>query len=207
MVKYNRKYCKEVLDCQCIQLTATIQVRTLLSINLKNDSNKVATFIMMNPSLANHNISDKTVNKVIKFAFIKGKGKIGIVNMVNLFPFYETNSSNLQTIINRVKNNVTLNFDGIISNNNNIIFKNIKLSKWVILAWGNPSVNIDSLIHDKQCSSILNYISSVRSTISYVIKTQYYNILTKDGYPRHPSRPSLKGFKKCLINEEGKIII
>ncbi|MDQ0972420.1 hypothetical protein QFZ31_002298 [Neobacillus niacini] len=207
MVYYNAEYVKRIIDCQHETLTDSIQARYFLSIELKNASNKIATFIMMNPSKADQNISDITVNKLIKFAFTKGRGNIGIIQIVNLFPFYETNSPNLQAIINRVQNNNTLNLEDIISNNNNIIFKSLEESKWTILAWGDPSENIDIDLHQTQCRSIIKHIKNIDNSNIYVIKTHYKNILTNNGYPRHPSRPALNGFKKCKINKDNNIVI
>ncbi|MED4971298.1 DUF1643 domain-containing protein [Parageobacillus toebii] len=207
MVQYNPKYVRKILECQYAQLTNNIQARYLLSIELKNDSNEIATFVMMNPSRADYNTSDVTVNKVIKFAFIKGKGRIGIINIVNLFPFYETNSNVLQSIINRVRSNPNLNFKQIMARNNHIIKKAFQTSDYIIFAWGNPSKNIDKQLHLNQCSIISSYVKTLNPSRTYVIKTHHKEILTKGGYPRHPSRPALNGFKKCVISENGKIII
>ncbi|PEE97789.1 hypothetical protein CON21_26290 [Bacillus thuringiensis] len=125
MVQYNSKYIRKILDCQYAQLTNSIQARYLLSIDLKNDSNNTATFVMMNPSRADYNSSDITVNKVVKFTVIQGKGKIEIINIVNLFPFYETDSSILQTTINQVKTKPIVKFKQIMLSNTRIIKKAI----------------------------------------------------------------------------------
>ncbi|MDQ0975995.1 hypothetical protein QFZ31_005873 [Neobacillus niacini] len=162
---------------------------------------------MMNPSKADYNTSDLTVNKVIKFAFIKGKGSIGLINIVNLFPFYETQSSSLQAVINHVRNTPNINFKDIISLNNKIIKHSLQSSNYIVLAWGNPSDNINKKLHFDQCNYIKSYIRALKNNKTYVIKTHYKKILTNERYPRHPSRPSLQGFKKCWINEAGEIII
>lgn len=207
MAQYNLKYIRGVIDCQYSQLTSSIQARYMLSVDLNNKSNKVATFIMMNPSKADFNNSDLTVNKVIKFSFIKGKGSIGIINIVNLFPFYETHSGSLQAVIKQVKNMPNLIFKDIMTLNNEMIKQALQSSNYIVLAWGNPSDNIDKRLHFDQCKYINSYIRTLNNKKIYVIKTQFEKILTNEGYPRHPSRPSLQGFKKCLISEDGQIII
>ena len=52
---------------------------------------------MLNPSQADDNISDHTVNRIIKHSFIHSNLedssiRVSKINVVNLFPFYETKS-------------------------------------------------------------------------------------------------------------------
>ena len=53
--------------CDRSFLTREVEGRYLLKLKLKNNYNNTVTIVMMNPSKANENISDQTINKIVSF--------------------------------------------------------------------------------------------------------------------------------------------
>ena len=47
-------------------------------------------FIMLNPSIADKEVSDLTITKLCNFSH--SLNEVGFIHIVNLYPFYETNS-------------------------------------------------------------------------------------------------------------------
>ena len=75
---------------------SNINKRYSLEISLDNSrTKKTATIIMMNPSKANQNCSDQTVNKVLNFFKDNSKIPISKVIILNLFPTMKTIQRNL----------------------------------------------------------------------------------------------------------------
>ena len=85
---------------------------------------------MMNPSKANQNCSDQTVNKVLNFFKDNSKIPISKVIILNLFPYYENDSKKL---VNRIK---SINSNEL-QENIDVFTKHISESDFIVLAWGN----------------------------------------------------------------------
>ena len=154
--KYKKRlYVKNIGQCDKVTLFSQVDSRKLLTINLRNSYKNVVTYVMLNPSQADDNISDHTVNRIIKHSFIHSNLedssiRVSKINVVNLFPFYETKSENLQKGIDLVRAlDQTLYEDEMEQN-----FKQIKYaldnSQFVVLAWGEVPKELDKLIHKKQ---------------------------------------------------------
>ena len=69
------------------------EYRYLLEVEWENSS-KAVTFVMLNPSYADSNICDLTLNRCINFSKLWGYGKMNIVNLFGL------RSSNPQRLYN-----------------------------------------------------------------------------------------------------------
>lgn len=61
-------------------------------------------FILMNPSKANEQDSDNTLEKCAGVAFNSLPHlEIGVISIVNVYPFYESSASNLKNVLQDVK--------------------------------------------------------------------------------------------------------
>lgn len=149
--------------------------RYFLLIKLLGGGNESVVVIMKNPSKATESISDYTVNNVIKYLYEKKKTEsclknLGTIVILNIFPFYKTDSSKLNNCIKiRYKKNIEKNIEVIkelISKHNNII-----------LGWGNPP------------KGLADYYKSLTTEVieltDYGKKAYVVGGLTKKCYPRH----------------------
>ena len=126
-------------------------------------NNPIVT-ICMNPSAANEQTSDRTINTIIKIS--KALNYDGWV-VFNLYPERATNASNIVSYNEEwSENNVNIIIDFLIQ-------KNIKE---VFGAWGNDN-GIESLVKGKQKLLI--------TLKAHNIKVYYFGTLTKSGNPRH----------------------
>ena len=95
-----------------------------------DDSLESVTFIMLNPSVANDEICDPTLNRCVNFSIAWGYGGIKIVN---LFALISTDPQKLK-----------LHHDPVGIENNNYILKAIKNSSQIILGWGEKYGSINN---------------------------------------------------------------
>ncbi|MBD2626879.1 DUF1643 domain-containing protein [Trichormus variabilis] len=118
------------------------------------------TFVMLNPSTADHEKDDPTLRKCIKFAAYWGYGSLEVVN---LFAYRATKRPDL-----------ILSDDPIGIRNNTYIQLATNRAKEIIVAWGGSKY-----------PRIMNRNQEVINLIS--CKNIYcLGSLTKDGHPRHP---------------------
>lgn len=94
-IYYDKNMVEKVLNIERDERFFTDEIikrRFLLEIKLKSrKSEKTVVVIMMNPSKANKEVSDRTINKVIKYIYNNGKTKeIGKIVLLNLFVAYKT---------------------------------------------------------------------------------------------------------------------
>lgn len=170
-------------------------VRTLLNITTNGNNEKSVLCIMMNPSKADKYQSDNSVNKVIK-CFCDS---YGFINIVNLFPFYETKSSKLSELINKLKKEPE--FNEIIKFNLCTIKTKINSVNEIVLAWGDPANDEITQMHYGISMEILSYIAG-KENIYVFGTTKFDTILTKKGNPRHPSRLDYSKIKKAKVEKE-----
>ncbi|MBC1227575.1 DUF1643 domain-containing protein [Listeria booriae] len=89
MVTYNEKY----VDKASIKIAPKRQSKNPyrykleIGLVLKKDSKDILMVIMMNPSMADDKVSDKTINRITKYAWCKGYKKVLIYNSM---PYYAT---------------------------------------------------------------------------------------------------------------------
>jgi hypothetical protein len=191
----------------------SLQVRDLLEIEIQPLGTKKGMFICMNPSKANRQESDKTVNSLLNFALsetIKTDSSVPNLKTVvitNIFPYYNTSSNSLYNVLENFMVNNQQNFKKWQERNLSVIQEAIDEVDYVILAWGDPpSANIHNqdsgnlaLYHRSYVSDILAYINSKQEKDIFILETDSGSILTKSLNPRHPAKrqQTILGLKPC----------
>ncbi|CAD5898181.1 DUF1643 domain-containing protein [Carnobacterium maltaromaticum] len=95
--KYTNYVKKDKIDI-CIKKMKGFEFRTYLKIPLINKSEKKMIIIMMNPSKANKDDSDITVNKVLEYA---NKNELyNEVIILNVISLYESSSNKIKKVRN-----------------------------------------------------------------------------------------------------------
>lgn len=116
------------------------------------------TFIMLNPSTADHTDDDNTIKKCIKFSKRWGYGQLTVVN---LFAYRATNPEELKDVI-----------DPIGPENNQYLLKIINEPQDIVAAWG---------VEGKLKGRNFEVVDMLRSKeLVYCLGT------TKGGHPMHP---------------------
>jgi len=174
---YKNEYVKSV---KLVHHDVATNRRYRLDIELKNGDNEKAVHLMMiNPSKANEEISDNTLNRIIKYVSLNNAAgvlqDIGKNIITNLYVVCETYPEKVDEYIS-VK---SLDFvKGIDSdgnyNNNTIIEMANKEAQLIIIAWGKGYI----FDYDKRIQEI---ISLMKNKVIYQMED-----LTQEGYPRHP---------------------
>jgi len=133
-ISYDGKLVDKILkiekdECLC----KGIKRRFLLDIKLKNkDNEKPVVVIAMNPSKADEVVSDRTINKIIKYIYYNEKTKeYGRILILNLFVAYASNPEEINNLINKsnfnyVAGNDKKEDDSVITNNDYIIKTNTR---------------------------------------------------------------------------------
>lgn len=82
---------------------------------------------MLNPSIADKETSDLTITKLCKFSH--SLNEVGMIHVVNLYPFYETNSKKLSSIIHQLQKEDNSLYEAAVKTNRQIIGALAKESK------------------------------------------------------------------------------
>ena len=172
--------------------------RNLLKFENNHQSNNQNTVvIMMNPSAADANYSDDTVNKVIH-ALSSISQRIYILN---LFPFYEPDSKKLGNLVQK-KNNSQIN-----NQNEVAISKAIKNADRIIFAWGDVPKGLSAKLHNERVKAVIKIIEMQnKGNLLYVFnygREKFLKFISKKKRPLHPSRKnihSLKGIKSYYFS-------
>ncbi len=161
---YNNNYVEKIIKCKIEQLKDEIFGRYLLKIKLNNNFLNTMTIVMMNSSQANELLSDKSVNKVIEFIYLQNTCEkslvknIGFINIVNIFPLYESNSGNVQEKINIIISEGQLDE---MQRQNKYAFEDVFLnSEKVVFAWGDVPKKVSAKIHNHEVLMIYDLIVS-----------------------------------------------
>lgn len=101
MINYPNYVNLSKIDCGKINLFNTIYQRTYLTIPLPHNTQENACIILMNPATADCAQSDNTVNKMITYF---NQHKFKSITVLNLFPIYNPNSSNLYNSLQSIRN-------------------------------------------------------------------------------------------------------
>ena len=179
LVPYNRNFLKKVID---IKENKNIKIpkRYLLKIELNrnNGSEDEEIVIMMNPSKADKNLSDDTVNRIIKEIYIQRK-KVKYITILNLFVVFERDSTKLKDYIKKCGYEFTVGISNSdLYNNDDVIEKSCEHATEIIVAWGDGKEKW----YRKRENEILLILKKTNA------KVLCCNDLNKLGYPRHPSR-------------------
>ncbi|MEH2205049.1 MAG: DUF1643 domain-containing protein [Nostoc sp.] len=132
------------------------------------------TFVMLNPSKADDNQDDPTLNKCIKFAH---HWDYGSLEVVNLFAYITPKPRELRQVD-----------DPVGSENNSYIKSATERANLIILAWGSSKYPKKNCDRDKE---VLSLISDK--------KTLHCLKLTKKGYPNHPLYLKVEDSTKLII--------
>ena len=120
-----------------------IKLDNIKNVKVKETSAKKSKLvaIMMNPSKANKSQSDRTVNKIIRIAKKYGYEEVSIYNSI---PFYETKSSKLGSVTEKLaKKFGKKNFQLILKENLEMIMSIINSKDIdILLATGNPKIDL-----------------------------------------------------------------
>ncbi|MBF8153862.1 DUF1643 domain-containing protein [Exiguobacterium sp. TBG-PICH-001] len=152
-------------------------------INDRSNSNSVLV-VMMNPSKATDKKTDSTVFNIIEhsYNFLNAKK----VEILNLYPFYEPNSSKVKTSTSKLKDS---EYDKLMSQNICTIKNSFKCNyDYIILAWGNAPKSFTSKEHKILGQSVLSSINDTSKHKIYVYSFNKYKGLTVKNNPFHPSR-------------------
>ncbi|MEH2290335.1 DUF1643 domain-containing protein [Nostoc sp.] len=130
------------------------------------------TFVMLNPSKADENQYDPTLNKCIKFAHYWDYGSLEVVN---LFAYIATNPNQLTQP--QVDDPVGLE-------NNSYIQSATKRAHLIIVAWG--ANDYLQKKRDRE-TEVLSIISGQKTLYCLELTKKEYPLgLTKKKFPRHP---------------------
>lgn len=207
-VPYDKAFFKRVVDIKEDKTTEiprrySIEIELNRSGNSKADENIV--IIMMNPSKANKNLSDDTVNRVIKEIHTQRK-RVKIITILNLFVVFEKDSTKLKDYICDTGYEFTAGIDDSnLYNNDDIIEQRCKNANEVIIAWGDGKQKW----YRRRENEVLSILKDINIDILCC------NSLSMLGYPRHPLRlhekinfvsyPSaLKNWVNCILEERAK---
>ncbi len=158
--------------------------RLWLSLNIDNSLKESLLVIMKNPSRATKDISDKTVYTVTNYVH-KNRGKysqlkdIGTVIIVNLIPYYETDSSLLATSDLKI----------IDEENIQTIYNLSSIHKNVIIAWGDHPKGLYKEYEELKRIT-LDKLKSNKNNVFFVDK------LSNNGNPKHGQ---IWGYENKLI--------
>ncbi|MFT4447270.1 DUF1643 domain-containing protein [Bacillus subtilis] len=169
--KYKPEFVSEVIECKTERLTDSIEARYCLSIKLNNSLDSSFVYIMLNPSMAGRDISDLTINKLCKFSHTLNE--VGTIHIANLYPFYETNSTMLSSLIKNLQHENTNLFDTVMATNRQVLSSLVRDSKKVVLAWGDCPDLFDKQFHKKQCNDFMLLLKEANQNQVYVIKTHF----------------------------------
>jgi len=137
------------------------------------------TFVMLNPSDADENKDDPTLNKCIKFA--QNENKYGSLEVVNLFAYIATKPGNLKKAYDH---------DPIGQKNDLYILSATKRADLIILAWGAWLGNVSARKYPRiknRAEEVLNLISGQKTLYCLKLTDKEYPLgLTKQKFPCHP---------------------
>lgn len=194
-------YVKTPVDCDCRDIEGTdYRLRYVLNVELENscsNSNRLL-YILMNPSVANESISDKTVNKCAHHAFHDLKHlEIGSFSIVNIHPFYESNSLELQPILTNLKSNFPEKYLESMNCNLKTIHQAIKDSHEIFLCTGNvPKSIINKREYRSLVRSVHSYIESESREV-YLVKGDRNQRWYGDGHLSHHLNPKVGRINKA----------
>ena len=168
MVEIYPSYVKIPTSCKIVKLgNTTISSRRVLNAELDNLFEKKILFILMNPSKADNNISDKTINKCAHISYHDLKKlKIGYFSVVNVYPFYEAYSSKLQSTLVAVQSaSKSFYYKEIIKNLEVISLEIVKADYIFLCTGGIPKEIIDINEYQFLINTIHSYVETNKGTV------------------------------------------
>jgi hypothetical protein len=169
-------YVETPTKCLIKELNNSIASRKNLSAKLKNGYDNSVLFILMNPSKANEYESDRTINKCASIAFNDLKQlKIGRFSIVNVYPFYESNSTKLNEVLIKVnKYSRTFGYQELLDNLK-VIQNEIKHSDYIVIGTGGiPKTISNQEEYEFILNTIISYAESYKGKV-YLGSSEKYN--------------------------------
>ncbi|MEH7552897.1 DUF1643 domain-containing protein [Bacillus altitudinis] len=192
-IKYNPAYCRKVNHSDNTYIGNNLKKRHLLNVSTVKLRPVKYTFLLMNPSDADLEFSDSTVNKVIKDSY---NDNVDQVDIVNALPFYETDSTKIENLLNKLGKSEILN---LLNENYKTIVKSIETTVEsggkIICGWGNIPSNL-SVRNENIYSNNLKRIKEI--LIKYPNMTYCYGT-NNDGSPTHPLYVDYKNLTKFIV--------
>ncbi|SDO16227.1 DUF1643 domain-containing protein [Alkalicoccus daliensis] len=160
--------------------------------------------VLMNPSRANLEKSDGTVNKLIDFFydFQLDESYVKDITICNILPVYASNTTSVLAKIRDLHKESML--EKVQKLNENKLAITMKEKRFVVLAWGKPEVKtISNLFYYKEVLRITDLLSITHKDDLYILDIKNANNrFTEHGDPRHAGRAvALKGLKKVYMSE------
>ncbi|MBY0117985.1 DUF1643 domain-containing protein [Paenibacillus xylanexedens] len=196
-----------------------IEKREYLSVTLKSSGIKQLTVIMMNPSNADSEESDATINKIVKH-FNKNDNKlyrdIKTINIVNLFSICSSKSKELNEKLEKIILNNVIEVSDIIFSNRSMIETKISDSEFIVLAWGDCPIDFYATTYFREIESVMNFLKKFEKKKTFIFHVEnkrakargvaYDNELTSLKNPVHPSNGEIKSMIKIKIDALNRII-
>ena len=179
------RYPSYVTNVETIDYQGTVARRSKLTIKLAREGVRQALFVMMNPSRATSEISDKTVNGVIKYTFEHSDvlSSISRIVVLNLYTVYETASGQLGSLVAQHGFEFAAGNDRqSFPKNDELLSQEVNNSKFVIAAWGKPTATIQVLRECGYFRRILDVLPILESQKTFHLDTS----LRENLYPKHP---------------------
>lgn len=169
------------VDRKAIQINSSVMgnkaFRYSLSIPFRRTDGRRALVVMMNPSKATENESDPTVNRVLTRLYSECED-VSTAVITNLYPLYETYSSQLENHHKHCEKNITE------------ISKLLKISDFVLFGWGKPNRLTQSNL------AAIGYHEKALEVVQLAIKNDSLAFkvgeLRDNLYPKHLGRLSFK---------------
>ncbi|MEC5422907.1 DUF1643 domain-containing protein [Virgibacillus sp. C22-A2] len=182
-----------------------IDVRYSLTVPFLNRIDGLSVgIVLMNPSKANLDISDGTVNKLIDFFYdyqIDGH-RIKEITICNVLSVYASNTISAKTQIRALHEANVL--DRVQKLNEAKLAVTMKDKRLIVLGWGKPEVKtIPSLFYYKEVLRIVDLLSILHKEELYVFDIKNaISTFTEHGDPRHAGRSvTLNDLKKISVSE------
>lgn len=196
------------IKCDKTQVFNYIYKRTYLNIKLQhnnNNKNNKASIILMNPSSADCNESDNTVNQLTDYF---NNNQFSEITILNLFPIYDPYSSKLyNTLLSLINLTSPYTLQEILNNNLNTISQYTSNSSHIVLAWGDcplkntnitNSSTFNSTLYYNTIYNILNLLRNKQNL--YCFTYTNYSKLSEYGNPYHPSRKNITGITALTLD-------
>lgn len=195
---------KENITAGIKPLNSSTEIRTSLRIPLNRG---IASCILMNPSAADKDNSDETINFVTEYIY-GNFPDIQRIRFFNLYPFYEGESSKIYKLMDNL---TPLEYSESMKANRKAIKGTLSTTTHLFLGYGQCSGNKDDKIkyYNPETTEILEMIKDFYSKKIFVFETtQNEKILIKGKYPRHPNpnnEHKAINHHECFIDENGSI--
>lgn len=181
-------YVKTPTKCLISKLNSEIASRKRLTACLKNNYNKSLLFILMNPSQANEYNSDRTINKCASIAYHDlAHLHVGKFSIVNVYPFYQSQSSQLQNTIIKTKKVSSAFYYKELFENLRVIRQGIQSADYIVMGTGGIP---DTIQNKKEYQFILHTILDALEVCNQTVylptsKRRYNGYLYQGIYPYH----------------------